>query len=226
MNGGASFPPTQPFWSDLQTLMGYDILILSCEGSQNPGDKPGAARQAMQDYGNSGGRIFMSHWHNVWLEQGPNNWPGTANWDFQADPSSPYVGLVDQSFPKGQALAEWLVNVGGSMTLGELTINQPQHTLTTVNANVQRWIYGQSQDPDSVKYFTFNTPLGAADDQLCGRVVFTDIHVSAGDTPGPAYPQGCVSSGLSPQEKALIFMLFDLSSCITPDDQPPIPPPT
>ena len=225
MAGGAPFESAQgQLWNDLASLMRYDLVLLSCEGGQELGQKPMNARQAMHDYASAGGRIFMSHWHNGWLEQGAGQWPTVANWDFQDDPPMPYTGIVDQSFPKGQAMAEWLVNVGGSTTLGELDITEPQHTLTTVNSPVQQWIYGEAPDTGSVKYFSFNAPLGAADEDLCGRVVFSDIHVSSGDDSGPAYPTGCTSMGLTPQEKALIFMLFDLSACITPDDEPPVPP--
>jgi hypothetical protein len=70
-----------------------------------------------------------------------------------------------------------------------------------------------------------------------GRFVFTDMHVGgwAGGPPGvvPDYanqnwitPSGCADRDLTAQEKALEFILFDLSSCVTPNNAPPQPPPT
>jgi len=223
LNGGAQFTDAQQFWGATATLMSYDLVLLACEAGQHPGTKPAAALTAMVDYTNAGGRVFASHWHNYWLEAGPMPWPTTANFNHQEDLANPFTAIIDTTFPKGQALSEWLVNVGASTTAGELSIKEAQHTVDTVNAPLsQQWVYSNS--PQSVQYFTFNTPPDAAEDQQCGRVVFSDIHVSSGDQVGQDFPSGCITSDLSPQEKALLFMLFDLSSCIQPDDDPPVIP--
>ncbi len=233
--GGGTFPNATTLWgtTGAGTLTGYDAVLFACEGAQNIGTKSVTARQNVLTYTSAGGRVFASHWHNVWLQQGPAPWPTIATWNFGTDPASPLISTVDTTFTKGGILADWLLIVGASTTKGQLSILGPKHTVDTVNATLgQRWIYangvkdtGGKTIPLSTQYFTFNTPMGAATDLQCGRVVFSDLHVSAGDTVNKAFPSGCVSKGLTPQEKALEFMLFDLTSRVCDDKVPP-PPPT
>lgn len=223
LNDGAAFPSGQSLWNDAFKLKNYDMILMACEGDVNENQKSNEARQNIVDYAGVGGRLFLSHWHNVWIEDGAGDWPTAAEFDHQDDLNDPFTAKIETGFPKGMALAEWLVNVGGSDNLGEIVIKAGQNTVKAVNEAVAtRWIYGEN--PTSVQYFTFNAPIGAPEAMQCGRVVDTDIHVSSGDEPGQNFPAGCDTQDLSPQEKALIFMFFELSSCLIPDDEPPIIP--
>jgi hypothetical protein len=239
LNGGAAITGAQPWWNTTANLLKYDLLLHSCDGQENPTNKSVAARQAFLEYTSMGGRAFLSHWHNYWLEHGPAPLPMVATFDHQADMPDPFTAHLDTSFPKGQAMSNWLVNVGGSTTPGQLVIRAAQHTVDIVNTTYsQRWIYSdampaatqQTLHNASTQYFTFNTPADVAPELQCGRVVFSDIHVSNAGTPADQsgtslpFPTGCKAIDLSPQEKALEFMLFDLSSCIIPDSGVPIPP--
>ena len=217
-HGGASFTQVDPWWDDVANLNRYDMILHSCEGTERPTNKSMAARQALQAYANAGGRVFASHWHNYWFEHGPTPWPGIATFNHQADLND-ITASIDTSFPKGVALAQWLLNVNASTTLGQLPLVGAQHTIDRVGSG-QRWIYSTS--PQSVQYLSANTPIGG---QSCGRVVLSDIHVSTGaggdndddSDPSKPFPTGCRTTELSPQEKTLEFMLFDLSACVVPD---------
>jgi hypothetical protein len=233
-NQGAAFPDAQTLWSDVASLSKYDVVLMSCDAHHdNVSNKTDQALQAMQDYLNAGGRVFGSHYQEVWFERGPQPFPSIATFKNQNDLGT-VAGEVTTSFPKGLALSEWLVASGASASAGAVTIQAAQHTIEAENpAYAQRWI-ASGAPKESVQYISANTPLGASDSEQCGRVVLSDIHVSTGD-PGsdlsdvdPQYdfPNGCVTTEFSPQEAVLAFMLFDLSACIVPDHVAPAPPPT
>jgi hypothetical protein len=241
LNAGATFGTAIDFWGNPANLSKYDMVVLSCEGNWFPDDKTPAARQGMVDYANKGGRIFASHWHGVWVQFGPAPWNTVANF-VPASPDGTMNQLtdlpdqfetdIDMSFPKGAAMADWLVNVMASTTPGKLPLSQGKHSVLSVDPKLaQTWIKSdaiptdfRNMTPTGVQYFTFNAPVGSTAANQCGRSVLTDIHVSAGDMEGPPFPMGCVTTELSPQEKALEFMLFDLSSCLQPDKEMPVPP--
>ena len=231
---GAIFPlPDLSLWGNGNELPSYDVVLLSCEGGEYLLNKPAEARQRMADYANQGGRVFFSHYHKLWLEQGPAPFPDVMTFNDTTDDLN-LDATVETSFPKGQALSRWLVNVGGSTTPGVVSLVDAQNTGRTENpAYAQRWVYdpldAATMSP-SVKYMTANTPLGASDGKECGRIVYSDIHVTTDDPNGDQsavdlpFPEGCRTTTLTPQEKVLVFMLFDLSACVIPDHVTPTKP--
>jgi hypothetical protein len=74
LNGGASFPDAEPFYSDFDNLKKYDIVILACEGTDNVDKKPN--RQALVDFTAKGGRVFASHWHQSFFDDPDRHQPG------------------------------------------------------------------------------------------------------------------------------------------------------
>ena len=233
---GASRLASGPVFADAYTtlfasyakLAGYDILILQCEGSQLANLKdPYLAN--MRRYADGGGRIFDEHVHSYWISHGLPPWPTAAVWD-NATVAAEQTASIDTTFPKGAALADWLQSVQATTTRGSISLTGVEHSVNSVVAPTQRWIYTSDSHP---QYMTFNTPIEAPAANQCGRVVFTDLHVGTGggvshaETP---FPTGCSTSlTMSPQEKALEFMFFDLSSCVQVDTltptMPPLPPP-
>jgi len=213
-----------------------DVVLLSCEGDENEATKPAGAKQALYDYAKGGGRVFASHYHEVWLRKSPEPLVSAiATW---ADPEKPPPAVpsdpattavnadISSSFPKAVAMKEWLTNQN-ALSSGKLPIFDARHDVDAVGPNALDWISAKNPNAangPAVQYLTFNTPVGAAADAVCGRVVLSNLHVGAGsqggvsDDPQAAFPDGCKTADLSPQQKALEFMLFDLSSCIEKDD--------
>jgi hypothetical protein len=236
-NAAAPLSAASTLWNTSDNLMKYDIVILSCEGETFEDRKPMAYREALYDYSSKGGRVFASHWHNVWFQNGPQPLPTTGTWGMRDNPAgdtaNPVPAAINQTFPKGAALAKWLVNVEASTVLGTLDLVYPRDNLQAVNPEIAReWITLDNPNfpaaPKAVQYMSFNTPIGAPEDMVCGRDVYTNLHVASVDNNNVAndlgFPSSCALRDLSPQEKAVAFMLFDLSSCIMSDELEPKPP--
>jgi hypothetical protein len=240
--GGLPFWRSERVWDDVDRLKEYDVVLLSCDGARDYTDnKSPAAMQAMYDYANEGGRIFASHFHSVWFQRGPGDFPELANFlgpaeDNAFDAIDDVTADVVTAFPKGEALDAWLTTVEAMDAQGRVALHSPNNTIGADIADyAQAWIV--TEDPSSVQYISANTPLGAPEAEQCGRVVLSDIHVSGGlqvdsSTRPPTllgdvsvndypFPTGCVTTDLTPQEKVLAFMLFDISACVIPDSETP-----
>jgi hypothetical protein len=226
--GGQSvtLPTTDSLWSSLPKLMGYDVMLMACEGDDGVSRTMGEY-DAVRGYADQGGRIFGSHWHNGWIRPDVVPYPMVAKFSSGAHGFTYDITMqVDDTFPKGKAFKDWLSNTGATPMPGNLVIKGAEHSVDAPVPGVsQQWISGTDPDRHTpmVQYFSFTTPVAQKE---CGRMVFSDLHVSAGggDTTKVPYPTGCNMNELSPQEKALEFMIFDLSSCVQKEDQEVVPP--
>jgi hypothetical protein len=241
----------------------------------NPGQAMTTAfQQNVMDYADQGGRVFASHYHYKFFNSGPfdtsgsaiASWQGTNNVNEAINDKASFPTDVDTTlaggaaFPEGAALQTWLGNAK-ALTNGKLDVFQARINVTMLNQPpAVEWIHldpsvtsaqvtqmGTNFVPSATQYLSVDLPFNASAEAVCGRVVYSDLHVSGGpgnNPPAPfntptyepadyssskTVPAGCAMHTLLPQEAALEFMLFDLSSCLVPigSTTPPIhlPPP-
>lgn len=252
--GEVDLPLVETLFDDAERLRSFDMVLLSCEGGDDRYDPPELThRENLQRYANEGGRLFGGHFHNSLIDNRelPDDYPEFpevvefASGRNDIEPQL-FTAEVNTSFDKGKALADWLLEVGGSSTYGQIEINDSERTVIgTSDPTAVSWINattvdtGDDDDDDdddedddsgesqpeaerAALYYGFPTPVGGP---ACGRMVFTDVHLASGsgDSGKEVFPS--CSGELSPQQKALAFLLFDLANCVQPTESavPPTP---
>ena len=128
--GGASFPSASELFASQELLARYDLVLLGCEGASCGSEKdPYLAN--LQRYADGGGLLFLNHHQSYWLRNGSPEWRATAQFrDMPENPVGVDSATIDRNFYKGQALSEWLINVGASTSLGEITFPPDRITPT------------------------------------------------------------------------------------------------
>ena len=251
----------QNLWDTQAHMNEHDVVILACEGQETTGGTPGAqvnaaAQTYLMNYANTGGRVFASHFQYAWFNTGPFATPpnNIATWipgSQHVDDTRAIATVIDTTlssgaaFPEGIALGQWL-NLVGALTNNQLPIWFARNNVMALSQPPStEWIHVDPSVPESplaTQYFSVETPINAAAGAACGRVVYSDLHVTGGpglnapgvlaDYPnaggngnggmrGGVVPTECAAHPLTPQEEALEFMLFDLSSCLVPIGQTP-----
>jgi hypothetical protein len=225
---GAPLSGIDALFNDAAGLLRYDDVLVSCE--QDPARAqalPGANKTALKAYADAGGVALLEHMAQAYLVAGdePSPFPAIAmSWTGSSAAGATYPVVRD--FPRGEAFAEWLFNVGAATTSGQLVLGVVDQAAVTVDPSlgVSSWLASTGVTP----LLSFPTPLESPVAAQCGRVVHVAAHVADGeDNAGAPFPSECLATDLSPQEKALEFQLFTSPFCVsgTPArPRPPLPP--
>jgi hypothetical protein len=255
-----STPHASELYGDAARLTSYDIVLSDCEGGSydQRGTERDADGANVMQYVNRGGRLFASHLSFTWLDgngaaaydpadPAATGLAAAATWNGSADGNSNTgTGVVavgrPSASPRIQNFADWMNHeMVAPAPAYSFNIIDPRSQAQTLGPSSEEFVFNSdvtleqmgspvTQPDDRSQQFSFNTPYGATEDAICGRVAYSGFHVAAnpGDmTQSPfaaaIFPAHCVAGGdLTAQEKVLLYMLFDLAACV--GETPPPPP--
>jgi hypothetical protein len=172
-----------------------------------------------------GGRVLATHFAYSWLY--PDTLGDIGTWTRGAPaPSSPLTAAINTTHARGADFAKWLEHIGAlsSKAPPQIAITAPAADLgaLTAGGHAQAWI--SSDTPATTQLFSIEGEPSLPPEQRCGRLVFSDFHMPATSTSASTFPAECDGdSGMTPQESALEFMLFEMAACINPAAPPPPP---
>lgn len=212
-----AFPPNanDPFSPDKllndydNTLSKYHIVFVPCSGSSGTTCNDGTTGSAtvksnLQKFVEAGGRLYVTDYSYDFVRQ---PWPEYIDWKDQTSAigSACLTGAYDspaQNVDPG--LEAWMTAQG----MGQFSVVQSWtaidqiHTVATtdldnkpVMVTPKVWVWadtGQGVHPSTVSF-----------ERSCGRVLFSTYHT-----------EGAGGATLLPQEKALLYILLEVSVCL------------
>src|ERR1700722_3786628 len=132
------------------------IVLLACEGDTfdattavdgglNPNGGASninaAAKQAMHDWLDEGGRVFATHFNYTWFENGPADFQGVATWlGYSLGTGTCNNCTINRTFPKGAALYGWLSGVGAISDVGINLTGMANSVSGVTLPTTSRWI--------------------------------------------------------------------------------------
>ena len=237
----AATPPAATLYDSAAELAKYDMALFECVGTRVP--KTATEQKHVIDFANAGGRVFATHFGYVWLTDsdgtpgsnlGPIPFSQTADWNVDQGFVPAATAIVETSLQgdpetraRRSAFAQWLQLVGAATTPGQISVNTVRRDFdgvtsvpaTANGAPAQLWLSMTVPSAAPITY-TFDTPVAypptPRPSQRCGRVMYSDFHVSDALSAGATFPAECTDGPMTPQEKTLEFMLFDLAACTGP----------
>ncbi len=203
-SGPSGIGPASNLWSNSTELAKFDIALFGSECAEHPETK--ATPLALRDWVNAGGKLLATHHQAVWFRDLIPEWKSTAAW---GSASSTAPAIVDVSFPQGKRLGDWLDGQG--LTSSALALTGVDPGVGAVSLPTLGWVRPTSGNATHV--VSFGAPVGTKWDAQCGRVAYAGMDVgNPADVVDATFPTGC-SATLTPQERVLAFLFFQLTAC-------------
>ena len=208
-NANDPFSPDKLFNDDGTTLSNYHIVFVPCSGSSGTtcdDYTTGSAtvKTNLHKFVDGGGRLYVTDYSYDFVRQ---PWPEYIDWVNETSQigSACLQGAYDSpAMNVDPGLEEWMTAQG----MGAFTVQQSWtsidavHTVATtdldnkpVMVTPKVWVWantGQGMHPATVSF-----------ERSCGRVLFSTYHT-----------EGNGGATLLPQEKALLYVLLEVSVCL------------
>lgn len=208
--GGAN--SQEALLSDPAKLAQYHFIFRGCSSCDDGYSSKGQYIKNLQDYVKSGGKLYVTDWSYEYVHQG---WPqyltfkmdtsgfgGGCIGEYDAPATTIDPGMKDwlgaQSITSFSTQGNWSIIT----KVNSVSTTDPDGNPTTVTPHV--WIAGTSPEGE--------TPNTVSFEDGCGRVLFSTYHTE-GTTGGG-------STDFLPQEKALMYVLLEVTVCAQPSGPP------
>ena len=145
-----------PLWASKQSFESYDIVLLACEGDTFDADAQvdgglslgfGATnvtktgKQALHDWLDEGGKVFATHFHYTWFQNGPPDFQAVANWKgYSLGTGTCNNCSIDTSFAGGQSFDAWLKAAGALSGTGINLTGVADSVAGVTKGTTDRWI--------------------------------------------------------------------------------------